>query len=263
MATTAQAEYGRAKDEASNAEMEVQNRMAEKQQVLELRNSVQSYYDSTDLMTKSMEASLAKLTGGEEESTKKPWDLMREDENVKKSMVSYNLMVGQFCRLFFENKDIYTLVAESTREIHENAQAAWLLQCDPEEELEEEWKKSGSVEKLNEHCGVGLWKHLGVERQNFPTKGETVPASETPVEEPKPAESVETEPEAPEPTEVPEAVPEATEEVNVEPKDEEEVHNAEPLEDEPNNAEPALLQAKDLALVRQIRRHRQREASAL
>ena len=27
----------------------------------------------------------------------------------------------------------------------ENAQAAWLLQCDPEEELEEEWKKSGSV----------------------------------------------------------------------------------------------------------------------
>lgn len=271
MATTAQAEYGQAKDEASNAELEVQNRMAEKQQVLELRNSVQSYYDATDLMTKSMEASLAKLTGGEEESTKKPWDLMREDENVKKSMVSYNLMVGQFCRLFFENKDIYTLVAESTREIHENAQAAWLLQCDPEEELEEEWKKSGSVEKLNEHCGVGLWKHLGVERQNFPTKGETVPASETPVEEPKPAESVsETETEAPEPTEAPEAmpeateaVPEATEEVNVEPKDEEEVHNAEPLEDEPNNAEPALLQAKDLALVRQIRRHRQREASAL
>lgn len=98
VATTAQAEYGQAKDEASNAEMEVQNRMAEKQQVLELRNSVQSYYDSTDLMTKSMEASLAKLTGGEEESTKKPWDLMREDENVKKSMVSYNLMVGQFRR---------------------------------------------------------------------------------------------------------------------------------------------------------------------
>lgn len=269
-ATMAQAEYGQAKDEASNAELEVQNRMATKTQVLELRNSVQSYYDATDLMTKSMEASLAKLTGGEEESTKKPWDLMREDENVKKSMVSYNLMVGQFRRLFFENKDIYTLVAESTKEIHENAQAAWLLQCDPEEELEEEWKKTGSVEKLNEHCGVGLWKQLGVERQNFPTKGETVPKpTEAPIEaevskEPKPTEpDTELETEAPteEPTEPAET--EATEEVNVEPKSEEEVNNAEPLEDETNNNEPALLQAKDLALVRQIRRHRQREASAL
>eukprot|EP00435_Cladocopium_sp_Y103_P056238 s84_g18.t3 len=259
-ATMAQAEYGQAKDEASNAELEVQNRMATKTQVLELRNSVQSYYDATDLMTKSMEASLAKLTGGEEESTKKPWDLMREDENVKKSMVSYNLMVGQFRRLFFENKDIYTLVAESTKEIHENAQAAWLLQCDPEEELEEEWKKTGSVEKLNEHCGVGLWKQLGVERQNFPTKGETVPKpTEAPIEaevskEPKPTEpDTELETEAPteEPTEPAET--EATEEVNVEPKSEEEVNNAEPLEDETNNNEPALLQAKDLALVRQIR----------
>ena len=87
--------------------------------------------DITDRMTKSMEASLEKLPEG-----KHAWDLMREDQNVKESMVSYNLMVEEFRRLFYENKEVYTEVAESTAQIHENAQAAWLLQCDPEED---EW----------------------------------------------------------------------------------------------------------------------------
>lgn len=61
---------------------------------------------------------------------KHAWDLMREDQNVKESMVSYNLMVEQFrrrfhlsfslffSRLFYENKEVYQEVADSTAQIH-------------------------------------------------------------------------------------------------------------------------------------------------
>eukprot|EP00913_Durusdinium_trenchii_P003413 g3160.t1 len=333
VAATARVAETLAKEEVTEADEEVMAKKVMKQQIVELRNSVQEYYEFTDAMTRSMEEALAKLEEKSEEEKVEPWELMRKDVHVKSSMVKYNVMVGQFRRLFFENFDIYSMVVSSTKEIHDNAQAAWLLQCDPNEVLEIEARKTGSLAKLDEHCGRGLWKHFEVERQNFPSKEEvggaekaaqemaaqtaasntpetsseesTVPKTE-PETEPNP-ETQPTEPnpqtepnpeteltgnenstlrsrrvsqceratesnedsepketgtnEDSEPKETPTNEETATNE-NAEPTDmnEDDISNAEPADETSND--PALIQVRDLDLLREIRKHRAAERRA-
>ncbi|CAE7683717.1 unnamed protein product, partial [Symbiodinium pilosum] len=127
----AQADADMAQAMHDDAVEEVQNRVASKNMVVELRDGVQAYYDEVTKMTKSMEALIAENEGKEE--GKKPHELMREDPNVKNSMIEYNKMVGVFRRLFHEEREFFDLAAESNKEISENAQAAILLQCDPAE----------------------------------------------------------------------------------------------------------------------------------
>ncbi|CAK9016835.1 unnamed protein product, partial [Durusdinium trenchii] len=326
VAATARVAETLAKEEVTEADEEVMAKKVMKQQIVELRNSVQEYYEFTDAMTRSMEEALAKLEEKSEEEKVEPWELMRKDVHVKSSMVKYNVMVGQFRRLFFENFDIYSMVVSSTKEIHDNAQAAWLLQCDPNEVLEIEARKTGSLAKLDEHCGRGLWKHFEVERQNFPSKEEvggaekaaqemaaqtaasntpetsseesTVPKTEpetepnpetqptepNPQTEPNPeteltgnensnTEQTETESnedsepketgtnEDSEPKETPTNEETATNE-NAEPTDmnEDDISNAEPADETSND--PALIQVRDLDLLREIRKHRAAERRA-
>ncbi|CAE7528427.1 aspS1 [Symbiodinium sp. KB8] len=56
-------------------------------------------------------------------------------------------------------------MAGSIQEIHENANAAYALQCDPTEELE-----MSSKETYQQQCGRGMWKDLKLERFSFPHK---------------------------------------------------------------------------------------------
>jgi len=277
-AAQAQLDLSEAEDDAADAEKEVQKKKEIKESVLAVRNSVQAYYDATDAMTKSMEASLEKMSKEEGDASKKPWDLMREDQTVQSSFKTYNLMVKMFSELFFKQKPIYDVISESIKEIHENAQAAWLLQCDPEEELEDEVAKTGSMAKLNEHCGLGLWKHWELERLYFPRPNATS-ANATNVTPPVTVTEAEVSPESNEEAATPEsneeaATPESKEEAaspesneeaastesnedSAAPEtNEEDIKNAEPAEEE---HEPALLQEKDLALVREIRRQRKNQ----
>ncbi|CAJ1420912.1 unnamed protein product, partial [Effrenium voratum] len=136
-AAKARQDSGLAKDQAAEAAQVVQDKTALKDQILALRDSVQTYYNGVGEMTKSMEATLEENEGKEGDAKKEPWELMREEPNaaiVKKTMVDYNIMVGQFRRLFYDEKSIFDSVEGSITEIKENAQAALLLQCDPNEE---------------------------------------------------------------------------------------------------------------------------------
>jgi len=73
-----------------------------------------------------------------------------------------------------KSKDMYMFVAGSIPEIRENAEAALILQCDPDGILEEEARRSGNITSLADKCGPGLWRALGIERENFPSHDGTV-----------------------------------------------------------------------------------------
>mmetsp|Transcript_69426 Transcript_69426/g.165456 ORF Transcript_69426/g.165456 Transcript_69426/m.165456 type:complete len:455 (+) Transcript_69426:85-1449(+) len=187
-AAKARQDSGLAKDQAAEAAQVVQDKTALKDQILALRDSVQTYYNGVGEMTKSMEATLEENEGKEGDAKKAPWELMREEPNaaiVKKTMVDYNIMVGQFRRLFYDEKSIFDSVEGSITEIKENAQAALLLQCDPNEELEQKVMKATADEErtaamaeLNQKCGSGLWEHNSLERSSFPSESST-PATES------------------------------------------------------------------------------------
>mmetsp|Transcript_128942 Transcript_128942/g.181887 ORF Transcript_128942/g.181887 Transcript_128942/m.181887 type:complete len:126 (+) Transcript_128942:908-1285(+) len=112
-----------------------------------------------------MEATLRQQKDSGADGAKPAHELVREDPNVKASMEGYNEMVIAFRRLHSFNKEFYDFMAGSIQEIHENANAAYALQCDPTEELEMEGK-----EIYQQKCGRGMWKDLKLERFSFPHK---------------------------------------------------------------------------------------------
>eukprot|EP00439_Symbiodinium_sp_Y106_P020300 s8168_g2.t1 len=64
----------------------------------------------------------------------------------------YNEMVIAFRRLHSFNKEFYDFMAGSIQEIHENANAAYALQCDPTEDSK--WKARKSTSRsVAEACG--------------------------------------------------------------------------------------------------------------
>ncbi|CAJ1415812.1 unnamed protein product [Effrenium voratum] len=134
--------------------------------VLAVRNSLQSFYESMDKLTRSMEANIVAKPGS------KPYQLMREDPNTKTAFLGYNNMTTAFRRLYLKSKDLYMFVAGSIPEIEENAEAAIILQCDPDGMLEEEARREGNISSFNARCGPGLWHDLQVERQSFPLDGD-------------------------------------------------------------------------------------------
>lgn len=147
---------------------EVAKASAVKDLVLAACNALQRYYDLTDNLTKSMEERLSEDTG------KAAWEELREDPNTKLAALGYNEMTTAFRRLYMKSKDMYMFVAGSIPEIRENAEAALILQCDPDGILEEEARRSGNITSLAEKCGPGLWRALGIERENFPSHDGTV-----------------------------------------------------------------------------------------
>lgn len=223
----AQADADFARHLQDEAETDLQNKLATKELVVELRESVQAYYDEVDAMTKSMEARIAENEASG--SPKKAHELMTEDEHVKQSMIIYNKMVLVFNRLFHEEKQFFEMVNESNKEISENAQAAILLQCDPTEDLEIAARESGNLADLDEKCGTGLWDKLDLERQQFATDKDEVDTAAAP----------------PTPVKLQTDSSEVSEEAS---------NEATSLrQDDLQN--PAMLQVRDLDVARQIRRH--------
>lgn len=148
---------------------EVAKAVAVKDLVLAARNALQRYYDLTDKLTNSMEERLSEDVAG-----KAAWEVLREDPNAKLAALGYNEMTAAFRRLYMKSKDMYMFVAGSIPEIRENAEAAMILQCDPDGILEEEARRSGNITSLAEKCGPGLWRALGIERENFPSHDATI-----------------------------------------------------------------------------------------
>ncbi|CAE7759714.1 unnamed protein product [Symbiodinium microadriaticum] len=222
----AQADADFARHLQDEAETDLQNKLATKELVVELRESVQAYYDEVDAMTKSMEARIAENEASG--SPKKAHELMTEDEHVKQSMIIYNKMVLVFNRLFHEEKQFFEMVNESNKEISENAQAAILLQCDPTEDLEIAARESGNLADLDEKCGTGLWDKLDLERQQFATDKDEVDTAAAPPTPVKLQDSSEVSEEA------------SNEATSL-------------RQDDLQN--PAMLQVRDLDVARQIRRH--------
>ncbi|CAK9063028.1 unnamed protein product [Durusdinium trenchii] len=193
-AEEAQAELVEAKAKAEAAEQKFLDAKGSLEKTLqvaslvEVRESVQAFYDAIDKSTKSMEKEYEATEG--QQDAKPAHELLRSDPNVKAALVSYNEMVLTFRRLHVKSKDFYTFVADSVGEIHENAEAALQLQCDPTEELERAAKKSKDKTDFFQKCGSGVWKDLKLEQQRFPHLEKGAIRADTVVkEEPKAEES--------------------------------------------------------------------------
>jgi len=161
----AKAEADQAEQMHSQAVKELEKKTDLHQMVENVRNKTDDFYKALDKMTLSMEATLRQQKESGADGAKPAHELVREDPNVKASMEGYNEMVIAFRRLHSFNKEFYDFMAGSIQEIHENANAAYALQCDPTEELEMEGK-----EIYQQKCGRGMWKDLKLERFSFPHK---------------------------------------------------------------------------------------------
>eukprot|EP00913_Durusdinium_trenchii_P008666 g8139.t1 len=173
-AEEAQAELVEAKAEAAEQKfLDAKGSLEKTLQVaslVEVRESVQAFYDAIDKSTKSMEKEY-EATEGQQDA--KPAHEPGTAERFTAVVV-----------------DFYTFVADSVGEIHENAEAALQLQCDPTEEpqttphnpprepmqravffggeLERAAKKSKDKTDFFQKCGSGVWKDLKLEQQRFP-----------------------------------------------------------------------------------------------
>mmetsp|Transcript_15912 Transcript_15912/g.29925 ORF Transcript_15912/g.29925 Transcript_15912/m.29925 type:complete len:429 (+) Transcript_15912:73-1359(+) len=164
--TTAKAEEAQAVQSFADASTELEKKKEMFQLVESIRNKTDDFYKALDKMTTSMEATLKGQKG--QDGAKPAYEVFREDPNVKESFVAYNEMVLTFRLLHRKSEDYYHFVAGSIKEIHDNAAAAAMLQCDPTEELEMAAEQSGNKEELHQKCGSGVWKDLKLQQQRFP-----------------------------------------------------------------------------------------------
>ena len=133
-----------------------------RQQLLEVRDAVNSFYDNIDIFTKKMEEK-------EGETDEPPYERMRKEEyHLKAALSIYNEAVLKFLVIHDADITVYEDMGPSVREIWNNVGAAIDLQCDPYEELSAAAKKTGDNKDYNQKCGTGIWKDLGLTRQNFP-----------------------------------------------------------------------------------------------
>jgi len=172
-AEEAQAEYLEANAKAERSEqlfLDAKSDLDRKTEVAALikdvREGVQGFYDAMDKSSKSMEKIYDESEG--KADAKPAHEVMRTNPDVKAALVAYNEMVLTFRRLHVTSKDFYTYVADSLPEIHDNAEAAIQLQCDPTEELERKAKETKNMDEWRQKCGSAVWKDLKLEQQRFP-----------------------------------------------------------------------------------------------
>ncbi|CAK9038107.1 Zonadhesin, partial [Durusdinium trenchii] len=126
-----------------------------------VRGSIDSFYHKLQALSESMEE-----THGE--TSKSAPERMKEDPNLKPSLESYNAMVQSFHDLHAFSSKLYGTIQPAVTQIKHNAFSEILVECDPGENLEREADESKDFTKLQEACGSGLWKAVGLARLRFP-----------------------------------------------------------------------------------------------
>ncbi|CAE7694471.1 unnamed protein product [Symbiodinium microadriaticum] len=172
--------------EAAKQKEELEKKHRREQESLELlkkvKREIEDFYKDTD----ALQASVAK------EEARNPevpaHELLAQSPKLKPALVSYNDVVKAFLEVFVHEADhlLYGTIQPAVAQIKRNSWQEILAVCDadvereksfdlhvgqgdPGEELEMEAEKKKNFDELQEKCGAGLWKVVGLSRLSFPT----------------------------------------------------------------------------------------------
>jgi len=155
--------------EAAKQKEELEKKHRREQDSLELlrkvKREIEDFYKDTD----ALQASVAK------EETRNPevpaHELLAQSPKLKPALASYNDVVKAFLEVFFLEPDhhLYGTIQPAVVQIKRNSWQEILAVCDPGEEMEKEAEKKNNFDELQEKCGTGLWKVVGLSRLSFPT----------------------------------------------------------------------------------------------